>query len=272
MTELQNELASGAITGKSLEIEDDAAGVALLRSNFDLKHDLVVGTALPGHLGNAGGVETAATDQDLLCANGRRMRLQLEGVGLAGGDEEVSTISMYQQHFANTPAVPTRAKLTPSARVVWQVADFKDPKRVAWHTMKKRSKKQRMAAQMAHFGVFRHLQYYVERLKTQRHDVGPAKLGRWQPRARSLSAQNSWSVLHLLSKYQSGEDADLVSSIHQLLAARVEVNLQTTVDKKSPLHFLCENEAVSVDALDAILKAKPDTNGTATTPLAYLAQ
>lgn len=39
------------------------------------------------------------------------------------------------------------------------------------------------------------------------------------------------------------------------------------VNKKSPLHFLCENEAVSVDALGAILKAKPDTNGCDAVPL-----
>ncbi|KAE9002855.1 hypothetical protein PR003_g18114 [Phytophthora rubi] len=207
MTELQNEVASGVIAGKveiipmlhwgkfvpalnalvgtaadhfpeadtlllqSLEIEVDAAGVELLRSNFDLKHDLVVGTALPGHT-----FQPDPTIQPLELSGltspwntlalwnlqqltkigfalmGDALRLQVEGVGPAGGDEEVSTISMYQQLFANTPAAPTRAKLIRVPGVVWQVADFKDPERVAWHTMKMRSKKQRTAAQMVHFG------------------------------------------------------------------------------------------------------------------------
>jgi hypothetical protein len=155
---------------QSLEIEVDAAGVALLRSNLDLERDLVVGTALPGHTFQS---DPAVQPLELsgltspwntlalwnlqqltkigFALMGDALRLEVEGVGPAGGDEEVSTISMYQQLFANTPA-PTRAKLIRVPGVVWQVADFKDPERVAWHTMKMRSKKQRTAAQMAHFG------------------------------------------------------------------------------------------------------------------------
>ncbi|POM76291.1 Hypothetical protein PHPALM_6480 [Phytophthora palmivora] len=87
--------------------------------------------------------------------------------------------------------------------------------------------------------------------------------------------ENGWSALHLLCKNKSGGDGDLVPSIQQLLAAKANVNLQTTDNKKSALHFLCENEAVSVDALEALLKAKPDVNfvdedGNA--PLHYLAE
>ncbi|KAE9040857.1 hypothetical protein PR003_g4782 [Phytophthora rubi] len=87
--------------------------------------------------------------------------------------------------------------------------------------------------------------------------------------------ENGWSALHLLCKNKSGGDADLVPSIHQLLEARANVNLQTTDNKKSPLHLLCENEAVSVDALEAILKAKPDTSAVdedGNSPLHYLAE
>ncbi|KAG7396491.1 CG-1 domain [Phytophthora boehmeriae] len=206
MTQLQNEVANGSIAGKveiipmlywgkfvpalnaligtaadhfpeadtlllqSLEVEVDAAGVALMRSNFDLDHDLVIGAALPGHA-----FQSEPSVQPLeLCGLtspwntlalwnlqqltkigfamiGDALRLEVDGVGPAGGDEEVSTISMYQQLFANTPS-PTRAKLVQVPGIVWQVADFKDPERVAWHKMKMRSKKQRTAAQMAHFG------------------------------------------------------------------------------------------------------------------------
>ncbi|EGZ28741.1 hypothetical protein PHYSODRAFT_284325 [Phytophthora sojae] len=41
--------------------------------------------------------------------------------------------------------------------------------------------------------------------------------------------QSGWSALHLLCKNKSGGDADLVPSIQQLLTARANVNLQTTV-------------------------------------------
>uniref|UniRef100_H3HAL9 CG-1 domain-containing protein n=1 Tax=Phytophthora ramorum TaxID=164328 RepID=H3HAL9_PHYRM len=187
MTELQNEVATGLLAGKveivpmlywgkfvpalnalvgtaadhfpdadtlllqSLEIEVDAAGVALLRSNFDPEHDLVVGTALPGHAfqpdpavqplelsGLTSPWNTLAlwNLQQLtkigFALMGDALRLEVEGIGPAGA--------------------PTRAKLIRVPGVVWQVADFKDPERVAWHTMKMRSKKQRTAAQMAHFG------------------------------------------------------------------------------------------------------------------------
>ncbi|KAG6976633.1 hypothetical protein JG688_00001188 [Phytophthora aleatoria] len=206
MARLQKEAASGAIAGKveiipllfwgkfvpalnsligiatdqcpeadilllqSLEIEVDAPGVALLRSNLDLGHDLVVGAALPGHTfqpdpavqplelsGLTSPWNTLAlwNLQQLtkigFALMGDALRLEVEGIGPAGGDEEVSSISMYQQLFTNTPA-PTRAKLIRVPGVVWQVADFKDPERVAWHAMKMRSKKQRTAVQMAHFG------------------------------------------------------------------------------------------------------------------------
>ncbi|KAJ8572023.1 hypothetical protein ON010_g4812 [Phytophthora cinnamomi] len=45
--------------------------------------------------------------------------------------------------------------------------------------------------------------------------------------------------------------------------------------KKAPLHFLCENEAISADALEAILKAKPDASAVdedGNSPLHYLAE
>ncbi|ETI47851.1 hypothetical protein F442_07932 [Phytophthora nicotianae P10297] len=155
---------------QSLEIKVDAAGVALLRSNLDLNHDLVVGSALPGHTfqpdpavqplelsGLTSPWNTLAlwNLQQLtkigFVLMGDALRLEVEGVGPAGGDEEVSTISVYQQLLANVQ-VPTRAKLIRVPGVIWKVADFKDPERVAWHAMKMRSKKQRTAAQMAHFG------------------------------------------------------------------------------------------------------------------------
>lgn len=64
-------------------------------------------------------------------------------------------------------------------------------------------------------------------------------------------------------------------SIHQLLAAKANVNLQTLDNKKSALHLLCENEAVTKDALDALLKAKPNANlvdSHGYVPLHYLAE
>lgn len=217
MTKLQNEVATGAIAGnveiipmlywgkfvpalntlvgtaadhfpdaeslllQSLEIEVDAASVALLQSNFDPEHDLVVGAALPGHTfqpdpaiqplelsGLTSPWNTLAlwNLQQLtkigFALMGDALRLEVEGVGPAGGDEEVSTISMYQQLFAKTSA-PSRAKLIRVPDVVWQVGDFKDPERVAWHTMKMCSKKQRTAAQMAHFdGVAPGRVYHIE--------------------------------------------------------------------------------------------------------------
>ncbi|CAI5744996.1 unnamed protein product [Peronospora destructor] len=87
--------------------------------------------------------------------------------------------------------------------------------------------------------------------------------------------ENGWSALHLLCKNKSADDGDLVQSIQQLLAGKVNVNLQTTDNKKSALHLLCENEAVSKEALEALLKARPDMNlvdkdGNA--PLHYLAE
>ncbi|KAG3121547.1 hypothetical protein PI124_g329 [Phytophthora idaei] len=87
--------------------------------------------------------------------------------------------------------------------------------------------------------------------------------------------ENGWSALHLLCKNKSGGDGDLVPSIQQLLAARANVNLQTSDNKKSALHFLCENEAVSGDALEALLKAKPDVSSVdadGNIPLHYLAE
>ncbi|ETM31501.1 hypothetical protein L914_20958 [Phytophthora nicotianae] len=87
--------------------------------------------------------------------------------------------------------------------------------------------------------------------------------------------ENGWSALHLLCKNKSGGDGDLVPSIQQLLAAKANVNLQTSDNKKSVLHFLCENEAVSEDALQTLLKAKPDVNavdGDGNSPLNCLAE
>ncbi|KAL3666636.1 hypothetical protein V7S43_008258 [Phytophthora oleae] len=87
--------------------------------------------------------------------------------------------------------------------------------------------------------------------------------------------ENGWSALHLLCKNKNGGDKDLVPSIQELLAARANVNMQTSDKKKSALHFLCENEAVSVDALETLLKAKTDVNaldGDGNVPLHYLAE
>uniref|UniRef100_H3GHF1 Uncharacterized protein n=1 Tax=Phytophthora ramorum TaxID=164328 RepID=H3GHF1_PHYRM len=87
--------------------------------------------------------------------------------------------------------------------------------------------------------------------------------------------ENGWSALHLLCKNKNGGDGDLVPSIQQLLTAKANGNLQTTDNKKSPLHFLCENEAVLAEALEALLKAKPDVNAVdedGNTPLHYLAE
>ncbi|RLN60795.1 hypothetical protein BBJ29_006565, partial [Phytophthora kernoviae] len=86
---------------------------------------------------------------------------------------------------------------------------------------------------------------------------------------------NGWSALHLLCKNKSGGEGNLTSSIQQLLTAKADAKLQTTDNKKTPLHFLCENEAVSEDALKALLQAKPgvdamDEDGNA--PLHYLAE
>ncbi|KUF92024.1 Mediator of RNA polymerase II transcription subunit 7 [Phytophthora nicotianae] len=75
--------------------------------------------------------------------------------------------------------------------------------------------------------------------------------------------------------HNTGGDGDLVPSIQQLLAAKANVNLQTSDNKKSVLHFLCENEAVSEDALQTLLKAKPDVNavdGDGNSPLNCLAE
>ncbi|RLN69770.1 hypothetical protein BBP00_00000129 [Phytophthora kernoviae] len=87
--------------------------------------------------------------------------------------------------------------------------------------------------------------------------------------------ENGWSALHLLCKNKSGGEGNLTSSIQQLLTAKADAKLQTTDNKKTPLHFLCENEAVSEDALKALLQAKPgvdamDEDGNA--PLHYLAE
>ncbi|RLN93142.1 hypothetical protein BBJ28_00026401 [Nothophytophthora sp. Chile5] len=162
--------AADTLLLQSLEVEVDAAGVASLRASFDAEHDLVVGAMLPGHAfqpdpavqplelsGLTSPWNTLAlwNLQQLtkigFALMGDALRLEIDGVGPAGGDEEVAAISMYQQLFATTTA-PTTAKLLRVPGIVWQVADLTDPARVAWHTMKMRSKKQRTAAQMAHFG------------------------------------------------------------------------------------------------------------------------
>ncbi|CEG42910.1 Tyrosine kinase specific for activated (GTP-bound) p21cdc42Hs [Plasmopara halstedii] len=72
--------------------------------------------------------------------------------------------------------------------------------------------------------------------------------------------ERGWSALHLLCTNKSGSEEDLVPSIHQLLSAGANVDLQTSDNKKSALHFLCGNEALSIDTLEAVLQAKPDLN------------
>ncbi|RLN95116.1 hypothetical protein BBJ28_00000100 [Nothophytophthora sp. Chile5] len=107
------------------------------------------------------------------------------------------------------------------------------------------------------------------------------------------------NALHLLCKNKSG---DISTSVQQLLSSKANVNLQTTVglvhpanywrfygnlvsfeliwpslqdNKKTPLHLLCENDAASEDALEALLTARPDTDAVdedGNTALHYLAE
>ncbi|OWZ19542.1 hypothetical protein PHMEG_0006182 [Phytophthora megakarya] len=207
MTQLQSEAAAGTLAGKveiipmlhwgkfvpalnaligtaadhfpnadtlilqSLEINVDAASVDSLRSHFDVKRDLVVGAALPGH-----DFQPDPTSQPLELSGltspwntlalwnleqlakvgfalmGDALRLEVEGIGSAAGIEEVATIAMYQQLYANGSS-STTAKLVRVPSIAWQVDGLDDPKRLAWHEKKMASKQQRAAAQLAHFGV-----------------------------------------------------------------------------------------------------------------------
>ncbi|CAI5741783.1 unnamed protein product [Hyaloperonospora brassicae] len=84
--------------------------------------------------------------------------------------------------------------------------------------------------------------------------------------------ENGWTAIHLLCKNKSG---DLVPSIQQLLTAKANVDLQTTDNRKSALHLLCENETVSEEALKTLLQSKPEVNSVdedGNAPLHYLAE
>ncbi|KAG7396492.1 CG-1 domain [Phytophthora boehmeriae] len=207
MTQLQTEVASGSIAGKveiipmlywgkfvpalnaligtaadhfpeadtlllqSLEVEVDRAGVEFLRSHLDIKHDLVVGAALPGHEFRP---DPSAQPMELsgltspwntlalwnleqltrvgFALMGDALRLEIDGIGSAAGIEEVANIAMYQQLYANTDSA-TKAKLVRVPGIAWQVDRLQDPDRLAWHEKKMASKQQRAAAQLAQFGV-----------------------------------------------------------------------------------------------------------------------
>ncbi|KAK1945212.1 hypothetical protein P3T76_003745 [Phytophthora citrophthora] len=155
---------------QSLEIDVDAASVEALRSQFDLKRDLVVGAALPGHdfLPNSASQPVELTGltspwNTLALWNleqltkvgfalmGDALRLEVDGIGSAAGIEEVATIAMYQQLYANGIS-PTVAKLVRVPSIAWQLDGLQDQKRLEWHQKKMASKQQRAAAQIAHFG------------------------------------------------------------------------------------------------------------------------
>ncbi|KAE8911158.1 hypothetical protein PF005_g17669 [Phytophthora fragariae] len=155
---------------QSLEIKVDAASVASLCSHFDLKRDLVVGAALPGHEFQADPASQPVELSGLtspwntlalwnleqltkvgVALMGDALRLEVDGIGSAAGIEEVATIAMYQQLYANSSS-PTTAKLVRVSSIAWQVDGLDDPERLAWHKKKMASKQQRAAAQLAHFG------------------------------------------------------------------------------------------------------------------------
>ncbi|KAG6976634.1 hypothetical protein JG688_00001189 [Phytophthora aleatoria] len=155
---------------QSLEIDVDTASVASLRSHFDMTQDLVVGAALPGHDfhpdPSSQPVELSGLTSPWntlalwnleqltkvgFALMGDALRLEVDGIGSAAGIEEVATIALYQQLYANGTS-PTTAKLVRVPSIAWQVDGLQDPKRLEWHTKKMASKQQRAAAQLAHFG------------------------------------------------------------------------------------------------------------------------
>ncbi|KAL4087224.1 hypothetical protein PRIC1_013121 [Phytophthora ramorum] len=207
MTQLQSEVATGTLAGKveiipmlhwgkfvpalnalvgaaadhfpkadtlllqSLEVAVDAASMEALRSHFDIKRDLVVGAALPGHEFQPNPATQPVELSGLtspwntlalwnleqltkvgFALMGDALRLEVDGIGSAAGIEEVATIAMYQQLYANSTS-PTTAKLVRVPSIAWQVDGLEDPKRLEWHQKKMASKLQRAAAQIAHFGV-----------------------------------------------------------------------------------------------------------------------
>uniref|UniRef100_M4BTB3 Uncharacterized protein n=1 Tax=Hyaloperonospora arabidopsidis (strain Emoy2) TaxID=559515 RepID=M4BTB3_HYAAE len=155
---------------QSLEIDVEAASVESLRSHFDLSRDLVVGAAMPGHdfqpdpdsqpielSGLTSPWNTLALwnleqlTKVGFVLMGDALRLEVDGIGSVAGIEEVATIAVYQQLYANATS-PTTAKLVRVPNIAWQVNTMKDPQRSAWHEKKMASKQQRAAAQIAHFG------------------------------------------------------------------------------------------------------------------------
>ncbi|KAL4144387.1 hypothetical protein PRNP1_013520 [Phytophthora ramorum] len=206
MTQLQSEVATGTLAGKveiipmlhwgkfvpalnalvgaaadhfpkadtlllqSLEVAVDAASMEALRSHFDIKRDLVVGAALPGHEFQPNPATQPVELSGLtspwntlalwnleqltkvgFALMGDALRLEVDGIGSAAGIEEVATIAMYQQLYANSTS-PTTAKLVRVPKC-GQVDGLEDPKRLEWHQKKMASKLQRAAVQIAHFGV-----------------------------------------------------------------------------------------------------------------------
>ncbi|ETI47852.1 hypothetical protein F442_07933 [Phytophthora nicotianae P10297] len=162
--------AADTLILQSLEIDVNAASVTSLRSHFDIERDLVVGAMLPGHDfqpdPSSQPVELSGLTSPWntlalwnleqltkvgFALMGDALRLEVDGIGSAAGIEEVATIAMYQQLYANRTS-PTTAKLVRVPSIAWQVDGLQDPKRLEWHKKKMASKQQRAAAQLAHFG------------------------------------------------------------------------------------------------------------------------
>uniref|UniRef100_K3WG91 Uncharacterized protein n=1 Tax=Globisporangium ultimum (strain ATCC 200006 / CBS 805.95 / DAOM BR144) TaxID=431595 RepID=K3WG91_GLOUD len=150
---------------QSLEIEVDAAGVAFLKTHFELGTDLVVGAALPGH-------SFMPTSDELIELNGlttpwntlalwdlaRLARvgfpligdgLKIDGATSCAGVEEVTTIAMYQQLYPSA----SRAQVIQVPGIAWQVDNFESEERRIWQDKKMASKLQRAETQMTHFHV-----------------------------------------------------------------------------------------------------------------------
>ncbi|RLN37856.1 hypothetical protein BBJ28_00000469 [Nothophytophthora sp. Chile5] len=71
---------------------------------------------------------------------------------------------------------------------------------------------------------------------------------------------DGWTPLHFLCENRSIEPAARAEGLRLLLQAGFAANAVDEDNKKTPLHLLCENDAVSEDALEALLAARPDTD------------
>ncbi|TYZ63601.1 hypothetical protein PybrP1_004811 [[Pythium] brassicae (nom. inval.)] len=90
--------------------------------------------------------------------------------------------------------------------------------------------------------------------------------------------EHGWSALHVLCKNRSRADewgSDLSTCVRELVAAKTPVNLQTTDSKKTALHLLCENDACSSGAIEALLSAGANASAVdedGNTPLHYASE